>query len=103
MTWTTLHGRALQLGFELACHANAATTRPDGHWVRVGSYDQLAELWAQPVTDQARALSSDRIAAIISACSQHVSTIGDYDADFHASLAPIRAALDNPDHGCMPA
>jgi hypothetical protein len=32
-----------------------------------------------------------------------VSTIGDYDADFHASLAPIRAALDNPDHGCMPA
>ncbi len=103
MTWTTLHGRALQLGFELVCHANAATTRPDGHWVRVGSYDQLAELWAQPVTDQARALSSDRIAAIISACSQHVSTIGDYDADFHDSLAPIRAALDNPDHGCMPA
>lgn len=103
MTWTTLHDRALQLGFELVCHANATTTRPDGQWVRIGSYDQLAELWAQPVTDQARALSSDRIAAIISACSEHVSTIGDYDADFHAALAPVRAALDNPDHGRMPA
>ena len=103
MTWTTLHDKALQLGFELVCHVNAAATRPDGSWVRVGSYDQLAELWAQPVTDQARALSAERVAAVISACSEHVSTIGDYDADFHASLAPIRAALDNPDHGRMPA
>ncbi len=103
MTWTTLHDKAKQLGFELVCHVNATATRPDGSWVRVGSYDQLAELWAQPLTDQARALSSERIASIISACSDHVSTIGDYDADFHASLAPIRAALDNPDHGRMPA
>lgn len=103
MTWTTLQDKALLLGFELVCHANAATTRPDGTWVRVGSYDQTAELWAQPVTETTRALSPARIAAIISACSDHVSTIGEYDEDFHAALAPIRAALDNPDHGRMPA
>lgn len=103
MTWTTLHHEARQMGFELACHATAASSRPDGTWVRIGSFDQLAELWAQPQTEQARALSPTRIAALISACSDHVATIGDYDEDFHAALAPVRAALDNPDHGRMPA
>lgn len=103
MTWTTLHDKASRLGFELACHAGASITRPDGSWVRVGSYDQLAELWAQPLTEQTRALSPECVAAMISACSEHVSTIGDYDEDFHAALAPVRAALDNPAHGRMPA
>lgn len=103
MTWTTLQDKALVLGFELACHAGASISRDDGSWVRVGSYDQMAELWAQAVTPQARAVPRERIAAIIAACSKHVATLGDYDEDFAASLAPVRAALDNPEHGRMPA
>jgi len=110
MTWTALHHRAQQLGFELACHTRVADggyvpelSSPPGHdrsWVCVGLYDQMAGLWAQPMTAQNRALPAERIAAIISGCSQHVATLADYDDEFHASL---RTAVNHPDYGRMPA
>ena len=105
MTWSTLHDKARAMGFELECHSGAdmAATGRGGAWLRVGGFDQGSGLWAQALTPQARELSPERVAAMISSCSEHISTLGDYDADFPASLAPIRAALDNPDHGRMPA
>lgn len=104
MTWSTLQDKARAMGFELACHENARLTPPGGDaWFRVGSFAHGAPLWAQATTAQARALSPSRAAAMLSTCSDHVETMGDYDEDFHAALAPVRAALDNPDHGRMPA
>lgn len=103
MTWTTLHDKARQMGFELACHMHAAATRRDGSWIRVGSYDQVAELWAQPVTEQARALAPERVVAMISAWSDHVGTIADHGDEFRAHLAPELAAANHPEHGRMPA
>ncbi len=103
MTWTTLHDKAQQLGFELACHASAVPAGHDRPWIRVGSYGEMAELWAQPVTAQARALPPDRVAAMISGCCKHVGTLPDYDEDFHAWMAPLLAAVANPEHGRSPA
>jgi hypothetical protein len=107
MTWTTLHHKAQQLGFELACHASAAESSPapqrDPSWICVGSYGQMAGLWAQPLTEQARSLAPERVAAIISGCCRHVGTLPDYDEEFHACLAPVLAAIANPEHGRSPA
>jgi len=104
MTWSTLQDKARAMGFELACHENARSTPPGGGaWFRVGSYAHGAPLWAQATTAQARAMSPVSAAAMLSTYSEHVETMGDYDEDFHAALAPVRAALDNPDHGRMPA
>lgn len=112
MTWTTLHDKARQLGFELACHASAAEgggaelsspPRHDRSWICVGSYGQMAGLWAQPLTAQARALAPERVAAMISRCCQHVATLPDYDEEFHACLAPVLAAVAHPEHGRSPA
>ncbi len=103
MTWTTLHDRAQQLGFKLECRAAAA---PAGHgrsWIRVGSYGETAELWAHPLTAQAEALAQDRVAALISACCRHVGTLPDHDEEFHAWMAPVLAAVANPEHGRSPA
>ena len=102
MTWNTLHEKARQLGFEVACH----TSSPEGRersWLRVGSLDQMAGLWAQPVTEDARMLPSERVVALISGCSLFVGTLTDYDADFFSALAPLLAAVSNPDCGRMPA
>jgi hypothetical protein len=63
----------------------------------------MAELWAQPVTAQARALAPHRVAAMISDCCQHVGTLTEYDEEFHACLAPVLAAVANPEHGRSPA
>ena len=111
MTWTTLHHKAQQLGFELECHASPAgegggaesSAQHDLSWICVGSYGQMAELWAQPLTAQARALAPDRVAAMISGCCQHVGTLPDYDEDFQACLAPLLAAVAHPEHGRSPA
>jgi hypothetical protein len=113
MTWTTLHHKAQQLGFKLACHtrpaegaghgAELSSSPHDQSWICVGSYGQMAELWAQPVTAQARALAPHRVAAMISDCCQHVGTLTDYDEEFHACLAPVLAAVANPEHGRSPA
>lgn len=112
MTWTTLHHKAQQLGFELACHAAPAegggtnrmsSTPQDRPWICVGSYGQMAGLWAQPLTEQARALAPERVAAMISGCCQHVGTLPDYDEEFHACLAPVLAAVAHPEHGRSPA
>lgn len=110
MTWTALHHRAQQLGFELACHTRAAEggyvpelSSPPGldrSWVCVGLYGQMAGLWAQPLTAQARALPVERVAAMISGCCKHVATLTDYDDEFQASL---RTAVTHPDYGRMPA
>jgi hypothetical protein len=102
MTWTTLHDKAQQLGFELECHA-AAATRHDGAWIRVGSYGEMAELWAHPLNPQAQALARDRVAAMISGCCQHVGTLPDYDEEFQACMAPVLAAMAHPEHGRSPA
>jgi hypothetical protein len=113
MTWTSLHQKAQQLGFELECHASPAgggngaeLSSPPQHdrsWICVGSYGQMAELWAQPLTAQARALAPDRVAAMISGCCQHVGTLPDYDEDFQACLAPVLAAVAHPEYGRSPA
>ena len=113
MTWTTLQDKAQQLGFELACRtgpvevggSNAGMSSPphDSSWICVGSYGQAAELWAQPLTDQARTLPPARVAAMISDCCQHVETLPDHDEEFHACLAPVLAAVANHEHGLSPA
>lgn len=114
MTWTTLHDKAQALGFELACHTRAGeggdrvaelTSPPqqDRSWVCVGLYGEMAGLWAQGLTPQARALPAERIAEIISACSQHIGTLGDYGEEFRASMAPLLAAASGPEHGLAPA
>jgi len=113
MTWTTLHDRAQQLGFELACHTRPAEggyvpelSSPPGldrSWLCVGSYGGMAGLWAQPLTAQARALPAERVAAMISGCCRHVATLGDFDDELQASLAPLLAAADHPEYGQMPA
>ncbi len=108
MTWTALHDKAQQLGFELACHAGPAglssPARDDRSWICVGTYGQVAAgLWAQPLTAQARALAPDRVAAMISGCCQHVGTLTDYDEEFQACLAPVLAAVAHPEHGRSPA
>ncbi len=114
MTWTTLHDKAQQLGFELACHTSAgegggciaelsSPPQNDGSWVCVGSYGHMAGLWAQPLTAQARALAPDQVAAMISDCCRHVGTLGDYDDEFQEHLAPALAAINYPEHARMPA
>jgi hypothetical protein len=107
MTWTTLHHKAQQLGFQLECHGSPveASSPPqrDPSWICVGSYGHMTGLWAQPVTAQARALAPDRVAAMISGCCQHVGTLPDYDEDFQACLAPLLAAVAHPEHGRSPA
>lgn len=103
MTWTTLHDKARQLGFELKCHASISPAQHDRPWVRVGSYGEMAELWAQPLTAQAHALAPERVSAMISVCSKHVGTLPDYDEEFQACMAPVLAAVANPDHGRSPA
>jgi hypothetical protein len=103
MTWTTLHDKAQQLGFELKCHAAGGQARDGRSWVRVGSYGEMAELWAHAVTPQAQAMAPDRVAAIISTCCRHVGTLPEHDAEFHACMAPVLAAVANPEHGRSPA
>lgn len=104
MTWSTLHHKARTLGFELECHDAARSAPPgNGAWFRVGSFAHGAPLWAQALTPQARALSAGDAAAMLSAGSKHVETIGEYDEDFHACLAPVQAMIDDPDRGRMPA
>lgn len=114
MTWTTLQDKAQQLGFVLACRTgsvegkggNAGMSSPpqqDSSWICVGSYGQAAGLWAQAVTDQARKLPPERVAAIISGCCQHIGTFPDHDEEFHACMAPVLAAVANPEHGRSPA
>lgn len=104
MTWTTLHHKAQQLGFQLVCHTSPAeSSSHDSSWICVGSYGHMAGLWAQPLTEQARALAPERVAAMISGCCQHVGTLPDHDEEFHACLAPVLAALANPEHGRSPA
>ncbi len=103
MTWTTLHDKARQLGFDLKCHASVSSARHDRPWVRVGSYGEMAELWAQPLTAQTQALAPERVAAMISGCCQHVGTLPDHDEEFHACMAPVLAAVANPEHGRSPA
>lgn len=114
MTWTTLHDKAQALGFELVCHTRAGesggcvaelTSPPqrDRSWICVGLYGEMAGLWAQGLTPQARALPAERIAEIIAACSQHIGTLGDYDDEFRASMAPLLAAASHPEHGLAPA
>lgn len=103
MTWTTLHDKAQELGFELECHVSASPVWHDRTWVRVGSYGEMAELWAQPLTAQAHALAPDRFAAMISGCCQHVGTLPDYDEEFQACMAPVLAAIAHPEHGLSPA
>jgi len=114
MTWTALHHKAHELGFELACHTRSAEgggyvaelSAPPGQdrcWVCVGSYGEAAGLWAQPLTPQARALPAQRVAAMISGCCQYVGTLGEYDDEFHAAMAPLLAAASHPEHGLAPA
>lgn len=103
MTWTTLHDKALQLGFELECHVSASPVRHDRTWVRIGSYGEMAELWAQPLTEQAHSLAPERVSAVISGCSKHVGTLPDYDEEFQACMAPVLAAIAHPEHGLSPA
>ena len=111
MTWTTLHQKAQQLGFELECHASAAegdhghdlSSSHDRSWICVGSYGQMAELWAHPLTPQTRALEPGRVAAMISGCCKHVGTLPDYDEEYQACLAPVLAAVAHPEHGRSPA
>lgn len=114
MTWTALHHKAHELGFELACRTRSAEgggyapelsapPGPDRSWVCVGSYGEAAGLWAQPLTPQARALPAHRVTAMISGCSEHVGTLGDYGDDFLAAMAPLLAAVAHPEHGLAPA
>ncbi|WP_310449857.1 hypothetical protein [Sulfuritalea sp.] len=114
MTWTELHHKAQELGFELACRTRTAESggylpelssppANDRGWLCVGSYGQEAGLWAQGLTPQARALPVHRVAAIISGCSEHVGTLGDYDDEFQAAMAPLLAAASHPEHGLAPA
>jgi hypothetical protein len=107
MTWTTLHQKAQQLGFELECHASPAESssalQRDSSWICVGSYGHMTGLWAQAMTAQARALAPDRVAAMISGCCRHVGTLPDHDEEFQACLAPVLAAAANPEHGRSPA
>lgn len=113
MTWTTLQDKAQQLGFELACRTcpadggcNAEMSsppQPDSSWICVGSYGEVAGLWAHPLTDQARKLPPERVATMISGCCQHVGTVTDYDDEFQACLAPVLAAVAHPEHGLSPA
>lgn len=102
MTWNTLHEKAHKLGFEVACQTPSPEGR-DRSWLRVGSLDQMAGLWAHPVTEDARTLPSDRVVALISGCSEFVGTLTDYDADFFSALAPQLAAVSHPEYGRMPA
>ena len=114
MTWTTLYDKARQLGFELACHTFpvegggnsgevSSSAQDDRSWICIGSYGQVAGLWAQPLTPRTRALAPDRVAAMISGCCQHVGTLTDYDEEFQACLAPVLAAVAHPEHGRSPA
>lgn len=114
MTWTDLHHRAQQLGFELACNSRAdegggcipeVSLPPERGraWMCVGSYGETAGLWAQALTPQARTLPVARVAAMISGCCQHVGTLADYDDEFQASMAPLLAAAVHPEYGRMPA
>lgn len=110
MTWTTLHDKARQLGFELECHGSAAggadlssSSRCDRSWIYVGSYGHMASLWAQPLTEQARTMTPERVAALISGCCRHVETLPDYGEEFEACLAPVLAAVAYPEHGRSPA
>jgi hypothetical protein len=114
MTWNTFHQKAQQLGFEVACRTRTAEgggyvaelsspPRPDQPWMCVGSYGHAAGLWAQPLTEQARALPPQRVAAMIAGCCEFVGTLADHDEEFQASLAPVLAAVANPEHGRMPA
>jgi hypothetical protein len=69
MTWTTLHDKARQLGFKLACHMSAvgdggsaglsSLPQHDQSWICVGGYGYMTGLWAQPQTAQARALAPE--------------------------------------------
>lgn len=101
MTWTTLHDKARQLGFELECHT--ASPQRDRSWICVGSYGEMAELWAHPVTDQARTLAPERVATMISGCCRHVATLPEYDEDYRACMAPLLAAMAHPEYGRSPA
>lgn len=110
MTWTTLHDKARQLGFELKCHGSPACgtelsppPRRERAWICVGNYGQMAGLWAHPLNEQAGALAPERVAAMISGCCRHVGTLPDYDEEFEAWLAPVLAAVAHPEHGLSPA
>lgn len=114
MTWTALLHKAQELGFELACRTRTAESggyvpelsSPPGNdraWLCIGSYGQEAGLWAQPLTPQARTLPAQRVVAMISGCCEHVGTLGDYDDEFQAAMAPLLAAATHPEYGRMPA
>ena len=102
MTWNNLYQRARQLGFEVTCQMGTPAERGLA-WQRVGSLDQMPGLWAQPVSESTRNLSSEKVVALIAECSPFVGTMICDDAEFCSALAPLRAAVSNPDYGRMPA
>ncbi len=118
MTWSTLRHRAKQLGFDVAYRSRLAEgggytpeyTQPpaeEGPWLCVGSYEQTAGVWVQPITEAARSLSPQSVSAAIAGADPFVARMDDYDGDFSrdflAVATPARVALQNPDWGRMPA
>lgn len=118
MTWSTLRHRAQQMGFDVAyrsTHVEGGGYQPDfatppseeGPWICVGSYEQTAGIWVQPITDAARNLSHERVSAAIAGNDPFVAPMHDYHADYSDDFIrvslPSRRALENPEHGLMPA
>lgn len=118
MTWSTLRTRAHQMGFDVSYRTRPAegggylpelTAPPpeEGPWICVGSYEQVAGIWVQPITAAARDWSPDRVAAAMANTDPFIAPINNYDAAFSADflaagLAAVNLAL-NPDAGRMPA
>ncbi len=117
MTWSTLRSHAQQMGFDLACRTRLADgggfvpdlhSPPDtGHWICVGSYDQAAGVWLQPVTDDARRCPVEQVSAAMASRLPFLAPLGAYDADFSDDFLdanrPGLSAAANPDAGRMPA
>jgi len=118
MTWSTLRLRARQLGFDVAYRSRLAEgggyvpdfTQPpaeEGPWLCVGSYEQTAGIWVQPITEAARALAPRSVSAAIAGADAFVAPLDGYDAefshDFLAVAAPACVAMEHPDWGRMPA
>lgn len=118
MSWSRLRQRAQQLGFDLAFRSHhhdgggyhpdlTSPPREEGPWLCVGSYEHVAGVWVQPITESARRLTPEWVSAAIARLDHFVAPIHHYDAEFSADYLAIglsaRHAAQNPDMGRMPA
>lgn len=118
MSWSALRHRARQMGFDVAYrsrHVEGGGYQPDfatppaeeGPWICVGSYEQTAGVWVQPITEAARELAPERVSAAIAGCDPFIALVHDYHHDYSEDFIGVslhwRRALENPEHGLMPA